>query len=210
MSYGQLPENIGIYQVDCKEMMFYRYLPVKMPDQRWLTYEERLASFNCPISASCDDFFRNFGEDAYINSYIYITAKRLFQLPGCSFNRPGYHSDGFMTGDINYIWSDCVGTIFNDSTFMLTPDDNLSLIEMEQQALSVNERRYPDGSLLRLNQYCIHKVQDVPQPMMRTFLKVSFSQDRYDLEGNSHNYLLDYHWEMRQRKPERNIPQSIK
>jgi hypothetical protein len=43
---------------------------------------------------------------------------------------------------------------------------------------------------------------------MRTFVKVSFSYDKYDLVGNSHNYLLNYAWEMKERKDDRNIPQS--
>lgn len=45
---------------------------------------------------------------------------------------------------------------------------------------------------------------------MRAFLKVSFSKDKYDLLGNSHNYLMDYNWEMKARKEDRNIPQSSK
>jgi hypothetical protein len=44
---------------------------------------------------------------------------------------------------------------------------------------------------------------------MRAFLKVSISKDKYDLIGNSHNYLLDYDWQMKERKQERNIPQSV-
>ena len=32
---------------------------------------------------------------------------------------------------------------------------------------------------------------------------------KYDLIGNSHNYLLDYDWQMKERKQERNIPQSV-
>lgn len=35
---------------------------------------------------------------------------------------------------------------------------------------------------------------------MRNFLKVSFSKDKYDLKGNSKNYLLSYDWYFRDRK----------
>jgi hypothetical protein len=208
MKYGELPVSLGTYHVACKEMMFYQYLPVKLSGQVAVETEQRLSCFDSLLDIALQDFHETFGSDAYLNTYVYITAKRLFNLPGRPYNRPGYHSDGFMTDDINYIWSDCLGTIFNDSRFMITPDDQLSLIEMEQQALSANERRYPDGSLLRLNQYCIHKVQDITAPNLRTFVKISFSRDKYDLEGNSHNYNLDYHWDMKPRRAERNIPQS--
>jgi hypothetical protein len=54
----------------------------------------------------------------------------------------------------------------------------------------------------------IHKVAPVLVGGMRTFVKVSFSYDKYDLVGNSHNYLLNYAWEMKERKDDRNIPQS--
>jgi len=43
---------------------------------------------------------------------------------------------------------------------------------------------------------------------MRTFVKISFSKDKYDLIGNSHNYEMDYKWDMKERKEERNIPQT--
>jgi hypothetical protein len=87
-------------------------------------------------------------------------------------------------------------------------DDYLSLAEMEAQALKENEVKYPINSLLRLDQYNIHKVSEVENPMMRTFVKISFSKDQYNLEGNSHNYNMDYEWDMKQRQESRNIPQS--
>lgn len=208
MNYGQLPVALGVHSVECDEMMFYQYLPIKMPGKYIAQYEERLYCFDEIIANIQGDFIVEFGKERYRQSYVYLTAKTRFVSPGCQLNRPGYHSDGFMTNDINYIWSDCIPTIFNDSVFNLTLDDTISMKEMEEQALSVNERRYPNGSLLRLNQYCIHKAQDVTVPQMRTFLKISFSTDKYDLKGNAHNYLIPYSWRMKERKAERNIPQS--
>ena len=67
---------------------------------------------------------------------------------------------------------------------------------------------YPENSFLRLNQYNIHRVSGVKSTCLRSFLKVSFSQDKYDLRGNSINRLLNYNWDMKERKKERNIPQS--
>lgn len=49
-------------------------------------------------------------------------------MPNCSFNRMGYHSDGFLTDDINYIWCDNNPTIFNISAFNLTLDENLKSV----------------------------------------------------------------------------------
>lgn len=208
MEYGELPHKLGIFNINCKEMMFYQYLPIKMIGEVQPVYEQRLKIFDELVGAVCCDFIGEFGLDKYVDSYLYLTAKFLYQLPKTSFNRLGWHSDGFLTDDINYIWCDKFPTTFNNSKFNLTLDDCLSMKEMEEQALVENNVVYEENRLLRLNQYNIHKVSDVTEGCMRTFVKLSFSKDRYDLVGNSHNYELNYEWEMKDRKVERNIPQT--
>jgi hypothetical protein len=113
-----------------------------------------------------------------------------------------------MTDDINYIWYDKDPTVFNNSEFNLTMDDLASIEDMRSQALPWKDVTYPVNTLLRLDQFNIHKVGEVTTGM-RNFLKISFSKDKYDLIGNSHNYLLNYEWDMKPRKEQRNIPQSI-
>ena len=89
-------------------------------------------------------------------------------------------------------------------------DDELSMIEMIDQAKEEYNVSFDNNSLLRLDQFNIHKVSDAPFEGMRTFVKISFSKDKYDLKGNSHNFLFDYDWEMKVRGENRNIPQSTK
>jgi hypothetical protein len=209
MRYGELPKPLGIFKVECNEMMFYQYLPIKLIEQTQPVYENRLKCFDKLVGAICCDYIGEFGLDNYVNSYVYLTAKHLYQMPNCSFNRTGWHSDGFLTDDINYIWCDKYPTIFNRTEFHLPLDDLLSIEVMEKQAIPFNNYSYRENQLLRLNQYNIHKVAPVTEVGVRTFLKLSFSKDKYDLIGNSHNYLIDYNWEMKNRKEHRNIPQSI-
>jgi hypothetical protein len=194
--------------VDCKEMMFYQYLPIILSGDTEPVYEPRLKCYNQLVGAICCDFIGAYGLDRYVKSYVYLTAKYLYQAPGCSFNRSGWHSDGFMTDDINYIWYDKDPTVFNNSEFNLTMDDLASIEDMRSQALPWKDVTYPVNTLLRLDQFNIHKVGEVTTGM-RNFLKISFSKDKYDLIGNSHNYLLNYEWDMKPRKEQRNIPQSI-
>lgn len=208
MKYGDLPKMIGHYKVEAKEMMFYQYLPIKLIGEVEPKYEDRLSCFNGLIGVCCCDFIGVFGLDRYVQSFVYLTAKFQWQKPGCSFNRPGYHSDGFMTDDINYVWSDSHPTIFNNSDFVLTQDDSLSLAEMEAQANPDNQFQFENNTLLRLNQFNIHRVAN-PGTGMRTFFKLSISKDKYDLEFNSRNRLLEYNWEYRARNIERNIPQIL-
>lgn len=207
--YGQKPTIIRQLQIECKEMMFYQYLPIKLKGMTGFVLEERLMKFSELIVETLSDYKNTFGEERFNESYIYLTVKRQYISRDKSMSRPGYHSDGFLTDDINYIWSDQNPTIFNSTRFNLTLDDKESLNEMQNQALKENEFIHANNTILRLNQYNIHKVNDVSKfEGMRTFAKVSFSLDRYDLEGNSHNYELDYDWEMKPRKNERNIPQT--
>jgi len=204
--YGDLPISLGLFEVACNEMMFYQDMPIKLSGQTEPKTEPRLEPFSKVIGACCCDFIARNGLDDYVSWNVYVSAKRLFQSPGCSFNRPGYHSDGFMTEDINYVWCDSLPTIFNKSPFALTEHHEMSITEMETQSLKENEVHYADNELLRLDQYNIHKVAEPIKLSIRTFLKVSFSKRQFNLSGNTHNYLLDYNWEMKSRDTKRNDP----
>lgn len=206
MKYGELPTSLGIYDIKLTEMFFYQYLPIKLSGGLHPLYEDRLKPFNLIIGAICCDYIAKNGLNSYKDNFIYLTAKHLFQNPNCEFNRPGWHSDAFLTDDINYIWCNNNPTTFNTSDFILSQDHELSLTEMECQALPSNNIRYADNELLRLNQFNIHKVTEIKQPCMRAFLKVSFSPEKYNLLGNSHNYLLNYNWDMKPREVQRNHP----
>lgn len=208
MKYGTLPKYLGTHEIECDEMLFYQYLPIKLKNQTEPIVEERLKCFEELIGNICCDFVGEFGLDRFMNSYVYLTAKKMYQVNGCSFNRKGYHSDGFLTDDINYVWCDKNPTIFNYTPFKLTLDDTISMDEMDKQANEEAIKIYPENSLLRLDQYNIHKVSENKGLVLRTFVKVSFSNDKYDLKGNSKNHLLDYDWDMRCRNSGRNIPQQ--
>lgn len=208
MRYGDLPKHLGCHDVNCQEMMFYQYLPIKLAGTHELKREDRLSCFDKLLGTINCDFIGTFGLNRWLDSYVYLTAKRMWQEPNVSFNRTGFHTDGFGTPDINYIWSDCKPTIFNCSKFNLSEDEWLSMFEMGQQADKRYDVGFADKMLLRLNQYNVHKVGSYDYGSMRTFVKVSISKDKYDLVGNSHNYLLDYEWPMRPRQQERNIPQQ--
>lgn len=208
-TYGSRPFEIGKHSVNCLEMMMYQYYPIKLNGRTEIMREDRLKPFDKLMGVACCDFIGDFGLDRWVWSYVYLTAKHLWQGPGASFNRPGWHCDGFMGDDIQYVWSNKSPTIFNATDFNLTNDDRLSMLEMEQQAQRRLDYSYENETLLRLDQYCVHRVNQPNEAELRTFFKLSISKDRYDLEGNAHNYLLDYDWPMRPRAVTRNIPQKV-
>ena len=202
--YGAPPVDLGLIDLSPVEMMFWLYCPIKLAGQLHVTMPPNLEQFGALVDAVARD------SHAWKSSYIYITAKTLFATPENPGNRPGWHSDGFLTDDLNYIWADANPTIFwePDIRFRFPADHNASLGQMEAVAeLHPDEHRtYPVKHLLRLDQTVLHKVDTKIQPGLRTFVKISVSTERYALRGNSLNHALAPDWEYQDRQTERNCP----
>lgn len=189
--YGKLPRVVAFCTDGCDDMMFYQDMPIKLIGQSSITVECRIRdSFDKIIATACCDFVGNFGLDRFVNSYVYICAKRLWQSKGTAFNREGWHTDGFGTEDITYLWSNHSPTVFNSTCLNLSDDHAISMQEMNEQVQDVNNVTYPDGALVQMDQYVVHKVGEQKEGV-RSFLKIVFSKDKFDLLGNAHNYLLE-------------------
>lgn len=199
MEYGAAPVVLGEVEIEDPEMMFVQYLPIGMPNTP-IRVPENLACFWPIIDAVLRD--GKVGDD----NYVYLTAKHLYVTPDNMGNRPGWHSDGFGTDDLNYIWCDAAPTEFCVQPFTLSDDCALSMHEMEQQANEKNVIVYPVKTLLKLDSGVIHRVAAGGIAGYRTFVKISISKDQYNLKGNAHNYLFDYEWEMHERQATRNHP----
>lgn len=193
-----LAENIKIDLVrDKVEMCFYQYLPIKMAGA--------LENFHIPVQLNwIRQFIQHLEFDPHTD-FIYVSVKHLFVTPNNMGNRPGWHSDGFGSDDVNYIWSDKFPTQFCLQEFTLTEDHVESLKELNRQALDKNIVDYGENSFVRIDRWNIHR-PPVDGTGFRTFLKFSVSKNRYNLQGNSHNYLMDYDWKMIPRAAERNHP----
>jgi len=207
--YGKLPVDLGEIIVHPTEMMCYLYLPISMRDGRMWQIPERLEMYAPLVRKAAWDFEPDIPpKDFWHGYYVYLTVKTLFVTKDNPGNRPGVHSDGFGTEDINYIWYDTSPTVFYDQKFDIYPEINCGSVlkSLEAQAHDRFKVVYPCQHLLRLDQYCIHRSPDIDTPGIRTFVKVSISKERYNLEGNSHNYLFDYNWKMYPREEVRNHP----
>jgi hypothetical protein len=202
LTYGKLPTIISEHHIKCDESMFYLYLPIKMANCTFRPFHvpDRLRKFQ-PLIWDVIEHSGNIHD-----KFIYISAKHMMIMPEFWGNRPGYHADGFLTNDLNYVWYDTNPTIFNTSTFNITPDHVISIREFEEQAKPENETTFPCYNLLKLDQFVVHKVKPVTKTEMRTFVKISVSEHQYNLKGNTHNYLMDYSWAMYDRAEVRNNP----
>lgn len=197
--FSHEPIVLGECEIDCRELMFVQYMPIGMPGEAY-RLPQNLMCFLPLLEA-----IPSWRIDPF--NYVYLTAKRLFVGPNCLGNRPGWHTDGFGTDDINYIWSDTLPTEFCvNQHFDLSDDHDLSLVQMAQQARPENIKTYEPGSLLKLDSSVVHRCAVPVSDGYRTFVKISVSRERYNLIGNAHNYLFDYDWPMCQRQATRNHP----
>lgn len=212
--YGKLPKDLGILDFPTDEMMFWLYCPLKMPGMFQPIYPDQLTQY----SPLVQKVFEDLSFDRWAKSYVYLTAKTLYVTETSPGNRLGWHSDGYLTDDLNYVWSSMNPTLFFDSGDSLCcfPRDHATALKWMDSicggpAGTEKIVTYPDRSLLRLDETVIHAVNPKPKTGLRTFLKVSVSYTPYALKGNSINHRLHQHPRpFEERQAERNHPQGNK
>ena len=201
--YGSAPIDLGEVDVSLPEVMYYLYLPVKLAGHRFSVIPKNLR----PLIPLLWEVFVDMTKEEWEQSYIYLTVKKMFVSPSVTANRPGWHADGFGTEDMNYIWYDCLPTEFSEGHFDITDGDHVkSLEEFEAQAPHHPISTYPNKHLLKLDSSVVHRVAAAKEQMMRTFVKISVSKDKYNLKDNSINHELDYRWKTYDRAIVRNDP----
>jgi hypothetical protein len=223
-TYGAHPQVIGPFDVDWSEYMHYLYLPVVM--REWdpgdvlhhghirlppnLEFLRGLVEQICDAENVVDD-------DGVAQQYVYVSARRGFAHPGNALNRPGWHADGFGSDDLNYIWSDSYPTMFAVGEFGEISEDHVVSAQQFEERIADSLRGPVPGMIrvyqgdpyivYRLDPSVVHATAEIPPPGGdRSFFKISVSPDRYNLRGNSHNYLFDYDWYMYTRSEVRNDP----
>lgn len=200
---------IGSFDIKFDEYCYYLYMPIKLSGDVSYEIEKRLHPFNNIINVCFSDYIREYGFHYYYDSYIYLTVKHKYQTKTDSINRSGWHIDGYDPDsdfkEINYLWSNTQPTIYNSSSFNLSKDHALSLEQMKEQALPENDYTFPDNSLVRVDDTIVHRVGDIIEGN-RLFVKVTFSDKKFNLLGNTKNPYLNYNWKMYPRDKTRNVP----
>lgn len=202
MSYGKPPVDLGYVEVNLPEVMYYLYLPISMAGDSGLYLPQALLPIRNLIAAIRLDL----GGVKWRDNYIYVTIKRMYVGEGISPNRPGWHADGFGSDDLNYLWMDELPTEFSIGEFNITDDHLISLKEFEEQAPKNEIVTYPLKHALKLDPFVIHRVAKATDQVMRTFIKVSVSKQKYNLKDNSINHAISYDWERHDRDKVRNDP----
>lgn len=196
-------------------------LPIKMPGQGWKIPEE-LEQFKEIIAMSVDQermLNPKFDDDYFV--YIIIDQKTV--VPGENQRRAGYHSDAFVTGeteveidgeeaarlvDRTYLAFDDLATGFLPGPFPVDvdPEDCEGVLEtFKKRAEGKTPVLYPPYTVLRLDPYDVHssRTNETAAPIIRTFVKISFSRSVYNREGNDINPHFRYNWSMVPRDPKK-------
>lgn len=201
MMYGGRPNCIGKFNPEWHELMHWLYLPVVMKGDLEIRLPPNLEFTRMFVQRCMDNAHVWWTRD----KYVYLTAHRGWVNKGEFLNRPGWHTDGFGTDDINYIWSDKDPTQFDTDIWADVPDDHIKSMEHFDK-FAFPTWTAPVGQILRLDQRHIHRCAPAASSGWRSFIKVSVSTETYALSGNSHNHLFDYDWPLRDRLEVRNDP----
>jgi hypothetical protein len=182
------------------EMCFVQYMPISIPgidivlphNMRWVK----------PMT----DFLFGFG-DRVEDYYVYLTAKYMWVDASNPGNRKGWHIDAFGSEDENYVWCDKNPTecIPAWDGFPFSEDHEDSMRQMDIMAEHSLRYYIPTNAIVDMER-TVHRVNENILPGMRTFVKVSVSKHKYNLEGNAQNPALLHAWKMYPREFGRNHP----
>lgn len=193
---SRYPEVVGVIPLKPEEFCYSVYMPVKVGTAMALPSPLQWVA---PLldKVCTEDYLRYY--------YYYLTVKHMW-VQGYG-NRPGWHIDGYLSDDVNYIWSDCNPTEFCVQQFDLSKDHEKSLQEMEEQADPRCCVSAAPNELLRLTPDMVHRTVPSEVPILRTFIKISCSNNKYNLKGNASNPVLQVSLgEMVERGQSRNHP----
>ncbi|MBO9665938.1 MAG: hypothetical protein J7501_03925 [Bdellovibrio sp.] len=197
------PEILGVLRdIHPAYGMYVLYLPIKM-----IGTELRIPMSLMHLSPLIYQAIGNFDEQQNLQEkYIYLSYECSYVRKGTPQKRPGLHCDGFLTDDVNFIWTDKDPTLFYAQKFELTPDHMISIQEMESTVDRSKAYWFPECSLVRIDSTVPHEVAAPAEDGVRQFFKLSVSSHKYNLKGNTHNPLFKYDWKMYDREEVRNHP----
>ena len=128
--------------------------------------------------------------------YCYLTIKKMYVQPNSYGNREGFHIDGFLSDQENFIWSDCEETPTEVSIgkFELSKSHETSLTEMVIQASYNFTEQLKPLHLYDMNQSIVHRPtkNTTSEAVLRTFIKVTYSKELFNCVGNAWNYKLPH------------------
>lgn len=214
-TYGKPPVDCGTFEhCNLDEVMYYLYLPIAMiPEIGFPPGRKKYLRMPDNVKGVADLVYEAVtreNDEGRKWLYVYLSARKGWATPDNPLNRPGWHCDGFGGPDMNYVWWLGASTRFfvgNVTRAVAISEDHIESLKQFDLLPVI----HPGGvetraakHLYQLDRYTIHATPELTEGQMRQYVKISFSNERYNLYGNSHNYLFDYDWPMVDRELVRN------
>lgn len=203
MNRAELIRVVPFVRATPSEFCFTQYMPISMKGEVKVHIPDNL-DWILPIVEAALHLF----EGDLSSSYVYATV-----LNGWFTGREGWHVDGFNSEDSNFIWYDSHPT----EIIPILPHEGSSeceesLKEFEQFAedflslgLGIEALRIEPYTVIDIDRF-VHRVAPNLRHR-RAFVKITFSDSKYNLQGNASNPLIDTkHWVMMPRNEIRNHP----
>jgi hypothetical protein len=142
-----------------------------------------------------------------VHRYAYLTVDSRVVPGGRTHRNSGWHFDG-MQGEryasplpvcYQYVWASAIPTEYSDaptSTAGLSVTRHNWFTELGAQVPDCHPvTTYPDGSILLMSAYQLHRSPTVTATTSRLFVRLDYSFKRQDRLGNTVNPLLPAPWQ---------------
>lgn len=191
---GGSPSKIDTIHIEPLEYCNILYLPVYMRGQGF-RIPQRIEPY-IPLIQRVPPIF----------SYMYITIKHMYVDKGQYGNRPGWHVDGFLSDNREYVWCSREPTEYIDvPEYKEVSCHRQSLINFNKLTKNQSILTLKPNSLYSLGK-TIHRTPLIKENGIRTFVKISCSSEKFNLLGNAVNELFEYDWTYYNREQIRNHP----
>ncbi len=218
---GSLKEKEPFSAREADRYLLFMDMPIKLAGKGWQIPIE-LAQYREVIEKSAR--FERLINPNYPDYNVYLTIDQRPVMPGESQRRTGWHGDSYINietriealhnkimieTDSIYLVSDCIPTQFCAGPFpfkSLDPNETEQVLHhFETTAKDKEVITYPPYTLVRMGPECIHRVglNLLNTITLRTFLKITFSRQILNREGNGLNPLFDVNWPMYPRSAEK-------
>lgn len=187
---SKLPQGTLILGLPLQQLEFcnFTYLCIKEPFGD-IRIPENLEGVLKPIVKSVMESSSVLAED-----YLYVSVKKSHVAPYTCNMRSGFHVDGFLSNDRNWIYSDSLPTQVAIGQFDVKADHEESLLQFRDQATHKPKEILKPYTLYPLDHECVHApvVNGSGETIVRTFIKVIASTEKFNGYGNAWNYLLPH------------------
>jgi len=143
----------------------------------------------------------------WVDYNTYITVDSSYVEAAKQQRHGGLHVDGFQGSRIeekvkvtrNYVMTTNGGTRFFPQTFVVADETKFNVF----QGFDIQAKEFviaEENLVYFMDAYTVHESGFAERDGLRTFLRVTFDLKKFDRLGNTHNNMLNYEWEMFDRK----------